>query len=355
MSQAGSALVASAVDPDIAASIAIYEKLVPLKQALGVEQLTDQELHLFALVARHTGLDPFTRQIYAIKRAGRVTHQTGIDGYRAAAERTGQYAGSDEAEFEACTCGQDPKDHPLLARVVVHRILASGTVDQVGVARWHELYPGAGDVGAMWRKMPHNQLAKCAEANGLRKAFPRVFGSVYIADEVQAGPIVEGEARELPPAEARPTARDRIAARRAAKERPQAAASEADGDWLGEGTAGNLGDVDVEDAADELIADMESGREEPDLATTIRAAAAGSDLEGVPSSAQREALIAAFAGIPSDVTRAGIRAIFPEAIDEKGTAQLTAAQAAGILLVTGSTERAALRTAWEQLGQAVAS
>jgi phage recombination protein Bet len=209
------------IDPDVSASLQIYERIKPLKDALGVRDLTDQELQVFALVARYTGLDPFTKQIYAIKRAGRVTHQTGIDGYRSTAERTGQYAGSDEALFEDCPCGAEPKGHPSVARVTVHRIHGSGhVIDQVGVARWHELYPGAGDVGQMWRKMPHNQLAKCAEANGLRKAFPRVLGGVYLADEMQGADTIEGEAREVPEKAAPVTVADRIAARRAAVEPP---------------------------------------------------------------------------------------------------------------------------------------
>ncbi len=38
-------------------------------------------------------------------------------------------------------------------------------------ARWSEYKPSSDDF--MWQKMPHGQLAKCAEALALRKAFPR--------------------------------------------------------------------------------------------------------------------------------------------------------------------------------------
>lgn len=204
------------VDPEISAAIAIAERLAPLADALGLGDLSIPEMQLFAMVSHHTGLDPFTRQIYAVKRKGKVVHQTGIDGYRSVAERkSGQYAGSDEPTFEDCDCGTLPTGHPKVARVVVHRLLPGGhMVDQVGVARWHELYPGAGEDGFMWRKMPFNQLAKCAEANGLRKAFPQVLGGVYIEEEMQQANTVEGSAVTLP------TAAERIAARRAAAEQP---------------------------------------------------------------------------------------------------------------------------------------
>lgn len=209
-------LATSAVDPQIAAAMQVYDRLKPLQNALGLQDLSVAEMQLFGMVAYRTGLDPFTRQIYAIKRGGKVTHQTGIDGYRSVAERTGQYAGSEEAVYEDCPCGKPPAGHPSVARVTVHRILPGGhTVDQVGTARWHELIPQSGQ-DSMWLKMPFNQLAKCAEANALRKAFPRVLGDVYIAEEMeQAGPPQNGA---LAAAAAAPTARGRLAARRAAVE-----------------------------------------------------------------------------------------------------------------------------------------
>jgi len=219
------ALITSNVDPDIAAAMTVYERLKPLQDALGLKDLTVPEMQLFAMVAHHTGLDPFTKQIYAIKRGGKVTHQTGIDGYRSTAARTTEYAGSDEAEFEPCSCGSDdsPREHPALARVVVHRILPNGhVVNQPGIARWHELKPkhtknasGYGFADDMWWQMPWNQLAKCAEANGLRKAFPRVLAGVYIADEMGQAETIEGQSRPVAP-----TARERIAARRQRAQQP---------------------------------------------------------------------------------------------------------------------------------------
>jgi phage recombination protein Bet len=234
-------LAPKGIDPEISAALVIADRLTPLKDALGLKDLSESEIQLFAMVAHHTGLDPFTRQIYAIKRGGKVTHQTGIDGYRSTAERTHEYAGSDEATFEACDCGSpdSPTEHPKVARVVVHRILSNGhVVNQTGIARWHELKPdhrkpqNAYDfLDAMWWKMPFNQLAKCGEAAGLRIAFPRVLGGVYIEEEMQQADTLEGTATVLP------TAQERIAARRAAVETGNAGHTDAAGEPQAEPTA----------------------------------------------------------------------------------------------------------------------
>jgi len=60
---------------------------------------TDDELKLFLYMASRTGLDPFARQLYAIKRKGKMTIQIGIDGYRVIADRTGRYAPGREPAF----------------------------------------------------------------------------------------------------------------------------------------------------------------------------------------------------------------------------------------------------------------
>ena len=57
------------------------------------------EFDLFVAVCNRTGLDPFAKQIYFIERGGKWSWQTSIDGYRLIADRTGNYAGSDDPVF----------------------------------------------------------------------------------------------------------------------------------------------------------------------------------------------------------------------------------------------------------------
>lgn len=203
------ALQTSAASPSVVAAIEVLNQLQVVRSVLAPD-LNDQELQLFALVAQRSGLDPFAKQIYAVKRAGRVTFQTGIDGYRSVAERTGEYDGSDEPVF-----GEMENGHPSSATVTVYRWRNGRRVGQTATAYWSEFYPGDGQ-GAMWKKMPRNQLAKCAEALAMRKAFPYVLADIYTPEEMdQAGP---GDSAQLVEAAAKPTAAERIAARRAAIE-----------------------------------------------------------------------------------------------------------------------------------------
>jgi hypothetical protein len=73
---------------------------------------TDNELQLFIHACKKTGLDPFVRQIFAVKRWDAsakkevMTIQTGIDGYRLITDCTGKYALGRDTEFGYNTEGQ---------------------------------------------------------------------------------------------------------------------------------------------------------------------------------------------------------------------------------------------------------
>lgn len=167
------------------------DRLVLVKDTLAPD-LTLGELQLFALVAHRSGLDPFARQVYAVKRKGRMTIQTGIDGYRSIAARTGEYNGQDEPVYGPdCSCGKGSR-HPESSTVRVYRKGMDHSI--AATAYWHEYVPEAGPSGmgdVMWRKMPHVMIAKVAEALALRKAFPwdptrksGIGSDIYTADEM---------------------------------------------------------------------------------------------------------------------------------------------------------------------------
>lgn len=139
---------------------------------------TNDELKLFLIVAARSGLDPFSRQIHFVKRKGQGTFQTGIDGYRAIAERSNSLAGIDDAVYDS-----EDKLQPEKASVTVYRLIGGIRVPFTASARWNEYKPSPPN-DFMWNKMPYLMLGKVAEALALRKAFPNDLSGLYTHEEM---------------------------------------------------------------------------------------------------------------------------------------------------------------------------
>ncbi|MDO8706264.1 MAG: phage recombination protein Bet [Sulfuricaulis sp.] len=157
------------------------ENIALIKRTVA-KDVSDEDLEMFIYACKRTGLDPLMRQIHLVARGTgdkrKAVIQTGIDGYRLIAARTGEYAGNDAAQFLQLTA-----DTPTEATITVWRMVSGVRCPFTATARWFEYAPdGKGDF--MWQKMPFTMLGKVAEALALRKAFPAELSGVYAEEEM---------------------------------------------------------------------------------------------------------------------------------------------------------------------------
>lgn len=144
------------------------EKIELIKRTIAVGA-SDDELQLFLYTARRTGLDPLARQIHMVKRwnsqAKRevASIQTGIDGYRLIADRTGKLAGISDPEYDS-----ESGPRPGKATVTVKKIVDGSVSEFTASARWDEYVQLKKDdqgnytiPNTMWGKMPYLMLGKC--------------------------------------------------------------------------------------------------------------------------------------------------------------------------------------------------
>lgn len=178
-------------------------------QHLGVTNVTRGDVDVFFHICKRTGLDPFAKQIYMIERQGKQTIQTGIDGFRLIADRTIRSTSETLGFEDTQWCGADgvwrdvwlSEEPPAAARVVVLR----NRERFPGIALFTEYAARKrnGELMQMWATRPAGQLAKCAEALALRRAFPQDLSGLYTSDEMNRADSAE-RAEQQPVAQAEP-------------------------------------------------------------------------------------------------------------------------------------------------------
>ena len=195
------------------------------------------EFDLFVEVCRRVGLDPFRKQIYAIVYSKDTPNKrkmsiiTGIDGFRAVAARNRDYRPDDEEATFSTDDTLKATDNPLgilKCTVKAYKLAPDGQWFKVsGTAYWNEFAPivetgdfewvdtgekwadsgkpkkkkvTTGEVkrepAGNWKTMPHVMLAKCAEAQALRKGWPEDLSGIYSPEEMAQADAIDQSATE---------------------------------------------------------------------------------------------------------------------------------------------------------------
>lgn len=176
-------------------------------------EATNDELAMFLHVAAKAGLDPLQKQVWFVKRSGRVTIQAGVDGLQARALRMPDCEGiSSAVVYEK----EDFAFDKARGEVVRHlsnpfgsngRLVGAwGIVRRKGKAPFVALinYGEYSDSNSpLWKSKPAVMLEKVARSTALRRAYPEDFGGIYDPAEMgrdaspEAIKAIEGEVVEV--------------------------------------------------------------------------------------------------------------------------------------------------------------
>lgn len=172
----------------------------------------DQSILMALDYCKVRGLDILKKPVHIVpiwdkeKKCYVDTVWQGISEIRTTAMRTKEYAGIDETLYgktEKKKIGGVEVSFPEFAQATVYRLIGGQRVAFVGEkVYWLETYAKTKDgaPNSMWQQRPFGQIAKCAEAAALRRAFPEEIGNDYIAEEME-GKTIDANLHDIKQAE----------------------------------------------------------------------------------------------------------------------------------------------------------
>ena len=176
---------------------------------------SDDSIAMVLAYCRAKKYDPLSKAVYIVPMYVKTGKKTGdgkdlkewrdvilpgIASYRIDAARTGTYAGINEPEFGpeiTKQLGNTKFTFPEYCKITVKKLLNGQVIEFSAIEYWIENYAtqskDKSEPNAMWSKRPRGQLAKCAEAQALRKAFPEAVSDIPTFEEMEGKTLEEAE------------------------------------------------------------------------------------------------------------------------------------------------------------------
>lgn len=153
--------------------------IATLKSTVAVG-LTNEEFALFAQFCKGTGLNPFKKEIWAIKAGNRLQLMTGINGYWAIANA--------HKEFDGAESGMISKTGEWVKSVPGNDFLGAWCrvyrKDRKIAMEGEAFLSDYRRESPLWKSSPRIMIKKVAESVALRKAFPQELNGTYTAEEM---------------------------------------------------------------------------------------------------------------------------------------------------------------------------
>lgn len=146
---------------------------------------------LFEAVCTSSGLDPLRKEVYAVVRGGKMSIQTGIDGYLKLANQTKELNGMEVLFYDEDGNESEVwiKKTPPAACLV--RVYRKGADYPFTASCRYDAYKQGGQ---MWQKFPETMLAKATTTLALRRGFADVIAGIASADEMDQAGLAAPEA-----------------------------------------------------------------------------------------------------------------------------------------------------------------
>jgi len=163
----------------------------------------DNSIAMVLDYCKSANLDPMQKPVHIVpmwdkdSKSMKDTIMPGIGLYRIQAARSNKYAGVSEPEYGDTVntkLGGVNISYPEWCKVTVKKLVGDNIVEFTAKEYWLENYAtvkrDSAAPNTMWTKRPFGQLAKCAEAQALRKAFPEIITQQPTAEEME-GKFIE--------------------------------------------------------------------------------------------------------------------------------------------------------------------